>query len=74
MPRTNEWLEAQTDRQMERPDEPVFMLLTEAESAKLADFLALSGAQTRYTKDGTTAYEIASQRVFFETAQAMDTP
>ena len=38
------------------------------------DFLKKSGAQVRYTRDGMTAYEIESQRIFFETAQAMDTP
>ena len=59
---------------MERPDERVFMLLTEAESERLDDFLTQSGAQARYTRDGMTAYEIESQRIFFETAQAMDTP
>ena len=50
------------------------MLLTEAESERLDDFLTQSGAQARYTRDGMTAYEIESQRIFFETAQAMDTP
>ena len=59
---------------MERPDERVFMLLTEAESEQLDDFLTKSGAQARCTRDGMTAYEIESQRIFFETAQTMDTP
>ena len=49
-------------------------VLTEAESERLDDFLTKSGAQARYTRDGMTAYEIESQRIFFETAQAMDTP
>ena len=74
VPRVSEWLEAQENRRMERPDERVFMLLTEAESERLDDFLKKSGAQARCTWDGMTAYEIESQRVFFETAQAMDTP
>ena len=74
VPRVSEWLEAQENRRMERPDERVFMLLTEAESERLDDFLKKSGAQARYTRDGMTAYEIESQRIFFETAQAMDTP
>ena len=74
VPRVSEWLEAQENRRMERPDERVFMLLTEAESERLDDFLTQSGAQARYTRDGMTAYEIESQRIFFETAQAMDTP
>ena len=74
VPRASEWLEAQKNRRMERPDERVFMLLTEAESERLDDFLTQSGAQARYTRDGMTAYEIESQRIFFETAQAMDTP
>ena len=74
VPRTTEWLEVQADRQMERPDEPVFLLLTQAEGDQLEDFLTLSGAQARYASDGMTAYEIASQRIFFETAQALDAP
>ena len=74
VPRVSEWLEAQENRRMERPDERVFMLLTEAESERLDDFLTRSGAQARYARDGMTAYEIESQRIFFETAQAMDTP
>ena len=74
VPRVSEWLEAQENRRMERPDERVFMLLTEAESERLDDFLKKSGAQARCTRDGMTAYEIESQRIFFETAQAMDTP
>ena len=74
VPRVSEWLEAQENRRMERPDERVFMLLTEAESERLDDFLKNSGAQARCTRDGMTAYEIESQRIFFETAQAMDTP
>ena len=74
VPRVSEWLEAQENRRMERPDERVFMLLTEAESERLDDFLKRSGAQARYTRDGMTVYEIESQRIFFETAQAMDTP
>ena len=74
VPRVSEWLEAQENRRMERPDERVFMLLTEAESERLDDFLKKSGAQACYTRDGMTAYEIESQRIFFETAQAMDTP
>ena len=49
-------------------------VLTEAESERLDDFLKNSGAQARCTRDGMTAYEIESQRIFFETAQAMDTP
>ena len=49
-------------------------VLTEAESERLGDFLKRSGAQARCTRDGMTAYEIESQRIFFETAQAMDTP
>ena len=49
-------------------------VLTEAESERLDDFLKKSGAQARCTRDGMTAYEIESQRIFFETAQAMDTP
>ena len=74
VPRVSEWLEAQENRRMERPDERVFMLLTEAESERLDDFLKKSGAQARCARDGMTAYEIESQRIFFETAQAMDTP
>ena len=74
VPCVSEWLEAQENRRMERPDERVFMLLTEAESERLDDFLKKSGAQARCTRDGMTAYEIESQRIFFETAQAMDTP
>ena len=74
VPRVSEWLEAQENRRMERPEERVFMLLTEAESERLDDFLKKSGAQARCTRDGMTAYEIESQRIFFETAQAMDTP
>ena len=74
VPRVSEWLEAQENRRMERPDERVFMLLTEAESERLDDFLKKSGAQARCTRDGMTAYGIESQRIFFETAQAMDTP
>ena len=74
VPRVSEWLEAQENRRMKRPDERVFMLLTEAESERLDDFLKKSGAQARCTRDGMTAYEIESQRIFFETAQAMDTP
>ena len=74
VPRTTEWLEVQADRQMERPDQPVFLLLTQAEGDQLEDFLTRSGAQARYASDGMTAYEIASQRIFFETAQALDAP
>ena len=33
VPHVSEWLEAQENRRMERPDERVFMLLTEAERA-----------------------------------------
>ncbi len=72
VPHTDVWLEVEENRQMTRPDEPVFLMLTTAESAQTADFLALSGAQARYERDGMTIYEIASQRVFFETIWAMD--
>ena len=74
VPCLNEWLEVQADRRMERPDEPVFLMLTEEESGKLSDFLTLSGAQARYEQAGMTIYEIESQRAFFEAIQAMDTP
>ena len=57
---------------MERPDEPVFLMLTAQESGQLSDFLALSRAQKRWEQSGMTIYEIESQRVFFETAQTMD--
>ena len=72
VPHTSMWLEATADRRMERPDEPVFLMLTAQESGQLSDFLALSGAQKRWEQSGMTIYEIESQRVFFETAQMMD--
>ena len=72
VPHTSMWLEATADRRMERPDEPVFLMLTAQESGQLSDFLALSGAQKRWEQSGMTIYEIESQRVFFETAQTMD--
>lgn len=72
VPHTSMWLEATADRRMERPDEPVFLMLTAQESGQLSDFLALSGAQKRWEQSGMTIYEIESQRVFFETAQKMD--
>ena len=43
VPRVSKWLEAQENRRMERPDERVFMLLTEAESEQLDDFLKKAG-------------------------------
>ena len=50
VPRISEWLEAQENRRMERPDERVFMLLTEAESEQLDDFLKKAGRR-RATRD-----------------------
>ena len=55
-------------------DETYAEEFADGESEQLDDFLKKSGAQARYTRDGMTAYEIESQRIFFETAQAMDTP
>ncbi len=60
------WLEAEEDFLLDRPDEPVFLLLGTWESDGMDGFLARAGAQRVALEGYIDLYLIPSQRAFFE--------
>ena len=72
IPSVSVWLECLEDQRMNRPEEPVFLILGDGEAEALADFLELSGAKRQETPDRELQlWTIDTQKVFFETCEAM---
>ena len=70
-PRCDMWLERREDVAMNRPDEPVFLLLTPEEAAQMRDFLADTGARREEIPGSALAlYHLDSQRTLFEAIRA----
>lgn len=60
------WLEAEENFAMDRPEEPVFLLLGNWEEAQLAPLMEKLGARRTQLDGWIHLYEIASQRALFE--------
>ncbi|MGN0995858.1 MAG: hypothetical protein ACI4PG_03035 [Candidatus Ventricola sp.] len=70
-PRCDVWLERREDMAMNRPDEPVFLLLAPGEAAQMSDFLADTGARREEIPGSALAlYHVDSQRTLFEAIRA----
>lgn len=70
-PRCDMWLERREDVAMNRPDDPVFLLLTPEEAAQMRDFLADTGARREEIPGSALAlYHLDSQRTLFEAIRA----
>lgn len=70
-PDLNMWLEVQADREMNRPEETVFMLLSQPEKKQLSAFLEACGAEeVQMPYDNQALFIIDSQRTFFDVMQA----
>ncbi len=66
VPEFGSWLEAEENLKMNRPDEPVFLLLSADEADALHDFLAACGAEKKAEHGGLGIWRVKTQRTFFE--------
>ena len=65
------WLEVKADMEMNRPEEPVFLLLTKHESEQFDAFLKSCQAEAMDLPDkGMNLYIVETQRRLFETIEA----
>ncbi len=71
VPEFGSWLEAEENLQMNRPDEPIFLLLSADESDRLSDFLAACQAEKEAEHGGLGVWLVKTQRAFFEAMNAV---
>ena len=65
VPEFGSWLEAEENLKMNRPDEPVFLLLSAEEADTLHDFLADCGAEKEAEHGSLGVWRVKTQRAFF---------